>query len=359
MIDWRKPERRRECFHDFYEFHLRHRSHPGAVYYLMPWLRAHFGWDDEQALWFAFLNGNTQHPVTSLLLHAAGSRPSEADACVAFWRDNYQLLGWDTDRRHHKPAFMAAVASYLGLLRDRSQAKFWADQSMLGFPRAWVAAEAIDSFGRLSSFSYLEYLRIMGVPVDCDRLFLDDLTGSRSHRNGLCIVTGLDHMDWHESNPGFDGRYDRAVLSYLEAEGSSLLAEAKARAADQPWYRDVSYFTLESALCTYKSWHRPNRRYAGVYNDMLYNRIIAAACAWANDDEASALIALFWEARRACLPEYLRLEETPGDPGVAPVKQNHYRETGEVIVLGHDYPIYWSAFDDAVRDGSLAGAPFR
>lgn len=32
-------------------------------------------------------------------------------------------------------------------------------------------------------------------------------------------------------------------------------------------------FTLESALCTYKSWHRPNRRYVNVYSDMLHGRI--------------------------------------------------------------------------------------
>jgi hypothetical protein len=364
ITDWRKPERRREVFHDFYEFHLRHRSHPGCVYYLMPWLRERFGWDAEQALWFAFLNGNTQNPVTSLLLHDAGSRPSEADACVAFWNAHYKRLGWDTDRRHHKAAFERAVASYLGLLGHRTQEEFWKIHAEGGFPSAWVAAEAIESFGRLSSFSYLEYLRIMGVAVDCDRLFLDDMAGSRSHRNGLCIVTGLDHMDWHDSNPGFDGVYDRSVLSYLEAEGISLLGEALVRAAGRPWLRDVSYFTLESALCTYKSWHRPNRRYAGVYNDMLYDRIVSASARWSDDPEGDIRVAqfieeTFWAARADCLPAYLRLEDVPGDPGCIPAKQNHYRETGEVIMLGHEYPIYWSSFDQAVKEGSLPGAPFR
>lgn len=358
-VDWRKPERRRECFHDFYEFHLRYGASPGGVYALMPWLRERYGWDDEQALWFAFLNGNTQNPVTSLLLHAQGSRPDDADAVVAYWQANYSRLAWDADRRYHKKSLARAIFSYLPLVEKDGQAAFWGSAARSGFSGMWYYATGIDSFGRLSAFSYLEYLRIMGVDFDCDDLMLGDMAGSRSHRNGLCIVTGLDHMDWHKSNPDFDGHYDRSVLSYLEAEAASLLSEARARAAGQPWERDVSYFTLESTLCTYKGWHRPNRRYAGVYWDMHYNRIVDAERAFDGDAAATELILSHYEARRDLLPEFLRIEDNAYDPGLHPLKQNHYRETGEVVVLGHEFPRYWSAFDEAVHDGSLPGAPFR
>jgi hypothetical protein len=359
VTDWRLPERRREVFHDFYEFHLRYRSHPGCVYYLMPWLRDHFGWDTEECYWFAFLNGNTQHPITSLLLFEAGPSLADADVAVRFWQEHYQRLGWDTDRRYHKKAFDKAVASYLGLVAPYgTQEEFWKAQAAGGWSAVWDAGRSVETFGRLSAFSYLEYVRIMSdgtaVEFDCEDLFLEDMAGSRSHRNGLCIVTGLDHMDWHSSNPDFDGHYDRSVLSYLEAEGASLRSEARARAAGMPWEHDVSYFTLESTLCTYKGWHRPNRRYPGVYNDMLYDRIKSAVVAWPDDPLTAALIEdTFWRARAECLPRYLRLEDVPGDPGLSPVKQNHYRETGEVIVLGHEYPIYWSSFDQAVADGEL------
>ena len=47
MTDWRLPEHRREVFLDFYEFHLRYRSHPGGVYYIMPYLKDRFGWSEE------------------------------------------------------------------------------------------------------------------------------------------------------------------------------------------------------------------------------------------------------------------------------------------------------------------------
>ena len=56
-------------------------------------------------------------------------------------------------------------------------------------------------------------------------------------------------------------------MEWLEAEGATLLAEAKQTIPT------ANYFTLESTLCTFKSWFRPNRRYPGVYLDMLYNRI--------------------------------------------------------------------------------------
>ena len=34
----------------------------------MPYLAEAEGWDQEQKLWFAYLNGNTQNPVTSYIL---------------------------------------------------------------------------------------------------------------------------------------------------------------------------------------------------------------------------------------------------------------------------------------------------
>lgn len=333
---------------DFYEFHLRYRAHPGCVYYLMPYLRAFYGWDDEQALWFAFLNGNTQNPITSLLLHRQGSRPEEADAMLAWYRDNYGRLAFDTDRRYHKKSLADAVAGYLGLTHGRTQKDFWDSMAEGGFKLVWDAATAIPTFGRLSAFSYGEYLRVMGVPYDCDDLMLEDIPGSRSHRNGLCKVLGLDQYDWHDSNPDFPGSYPRELLTYLRGEGRLLLEAAQGRAEGKDWAYDVSYFTLESTLCTYKGWHRVNRRYANVYNDMLHDRIVAAQSAFPEED-----LSPFWDARRACLPSYLRLEDMPGDPGLDPVKQNHYRLTGEVIVLGRDYPKYWSSFDAAVDAGEL------
>src|SRR6266516_4122024 len=108
--DWRAPQWRRQVFLRFYDFHLRYRAHPGAVYYLLPWLRDRLGWTVEQTLWFAFLNGNTQNPVTSLLLWRAAPSPAHAGRLLDFWRANYPALPFDTDRRYHKRSLDVAVA---------------------------------------------------------------------------------------------------------------------------------------------------------------------------------------------------------------------------------------------------------
>jgi len=350
-LDLRLPQYRREVFLRFYLWTIRTKSSPGGVYFLLPWLSRRYGWTPEQELWFAFLNGNTQHPVTSLVLHRACPDPSGragVEGMLRLFADNYGELPFDTDRRHWKTHFPQAVEGYLAAVQryGGTQARLWSAAVADGWQGSWKAASSLYGFGRLSAFSYLEYLRIYGAAPECTDLMLSDRSGSRSHRNGLCIVSGRDALDWHLSNPGFDGQYSREDIGELEDYAAGLLSEAQQRAAGKTWAPDVGYFTLESALCTYKSWHRPNRRYPGVYLDMLYNRLRSYEAG-----RFAALTEPFWEARQQCLPAYLRLEDNPTDPGLSPVKQNWYRTTGEVPVLGYDDGVFWSSFDTSVRNG--------
>ena len=344
-FDFRLPEYRREVFLRFFEFHLKYRSHPGSIYYLMPYLSEKEDWDKEQKLWFAYLNGNTQNPVTSYILIKRFPHLSELNLTeLRDWFHGskvYQNLQWDTDRRYHKKSFIENVENYRQIVGN-SQVDYFAQferySETANFMPLWNAIrDGFLSFGRLSAFSYMEYLRIMGVKVDCDRLFLDDMQGSMSHRNGLAKVLGRDDWDWHKSNPYFTGKYTDSDLAYLTQEGSSLLQEAKQRAVGKDWAFDTNYFTMESALCTYKSWHRPNRRYPNVYNDMLATRI-----KWAEERWLRPKLGIFWEARKEMLPSNLRIEDNPMDVGCKPLKQNHYRLTGEVIMMERD----WSCFEN-------------
>lgn len=321
-LDFRQPEYRRETFLRFYDFHLRNRSHPGCVYFLMPYLRDRLGWGPEEALWFAFLNGNTQHPPSSLMLHRRFPTPAHADDLLAWWDANHARVPVDADRHRPKQLIRRAVPAYVRMV-GASQQDFWEAQAEQGFGAVWGAARSIPGFGRLSAFSYAEYLRIMGVPVVCDTLFLDDIGGSRSHRNGLCKVLGRDDLDWHDDNPAFDGVYRPEIIDWLEHEASLLLADAQARNPE------ADLFTLESALCTYKSWHRPNHlRYPNVYADMLHDRLTQFA-----RDLPAENVDIFWEARQECLPTYLRVEDNPSDPGNVPAKAGHYLRTGQPVML--------------------------
>ncbi len=340
-LDFRLPKYRREVFLRFYEFHLKYRSHPGCVYYTMPWLKERLSMGPEDLLWMAFVNGNTQNIVTTWLILRSFPTLKYAlknrSKFEAWFREVYVRLAWDIDRRHHKLAFPEALDSYAERLGGQTQVAFFAGKK---FPALWdEITRHWFTFGRLSTFSYTEYLRIVGLDVEPHTLFLDDIAGSRSHRNGLCKLLGWDHLDWHSSNPTFDGYYSRAILDRLELEGGVLLGEARQRFRGRAFTRDVTYFTLESALCTFKSWFRKNRRYPNVYNDMFHDRIRKAERAFSKVD-----FSLFWEARRAALPAYLRQEDNPTDPGLCPRKQNWFRETGQVLMMDNDWPCFKNDF---------------
>jgi hypothetical protein len=357
-MDFRKPEYRREVFQRMYEAHLTYKAHPGCVYFLFPYIANKCSMDIEQKLWFGFINGSSQHPPTTWMIWKQFPDLGKLDIgkFSTFFNDNYKRWGWDTDRRYHRKAFIASVECYRKHLRGGSQVDFWSDLTEDAhdeydrFRRCWKKViNEFYSFGRLSTFSYLEYLRIIGLNIDCDQLFMDDMDGSKSHRNGCAKVLGRDDLDWHDST-GFDGKYGPGQIEWLAHEAEVLLKEAKARFAGKPFERDVSYFTLESVFCTYKSCFRKNRRYPGVYADMLYNRLKDSEKSWPQED-----FSMFWEARRACLPKQWRLEDNPADPGLTPEKQNHFRNTGEMINLDFMWPCFKNNFND--RIALLQGKP--
>ena len=357
-IDFRRPENRRETFMRFYEFCLKYRVHAGASlpYMTFPYLKKELGWDREQLLWYIFINGNTQHPLTSWLIFKRFSdfAKLDMDALAKWYNAEWPRLEFDTDRRHQKRDFIKSVQTYKTLCgNDQSEFfhKVMGEQDgdpLTNFRKIWdVVREDFYSFGRMSTFSYLEYLRIARMNIEPDSLFLEDITGSKSLRNGLAKVLGRDDLDWGgPDNPtGFDGKYTPEMMNWLKWEGKIILDESKERFKGRDFFWDVTYFTLESEFCTYKGWHRPNRRYPGVYADMYHGRIKKVEGRWPEED-----FGLFWRMRQAYLPQWLRLEDSPNDPGVKPEKQNHYRLTGQPIMLDKDWPCFKNDFNDKLEE---------
>jgi len=255
-MDFRRPEFRREVFLRFYEWSLKTRAFPGAVYFVMPYLYKTFEWDREARLWFAFLNGNTQNPVTSWIIFKRF--PDFAKLKIAalekWFNQEFKRLAFDTDRRHQKSDFIDSVRCYQKLTQGEQEEFFGGfintEDQHENFRKAWdVVRNQFYSFGRLASFSYLECLRIIRVNLDCDQLFLEDLSGSKSHRNGLAKVLGRDDLDWHDSNPTrFAGKYTPEMLAWLNKEAALLLEEAKQRAAGTPYAYDNPYHSSRCAL---------------------------------------------------------------------------------------------------------------
>ena len=342
MTDWRAPENRREAFQRSYTFHLKYRTHPGLVYQFLPAIAEARGLDADGRAWLAWLNANTQNPATSLLLLDAAPHWTDWRSAVDFWNTHFAELEWDTDRRHQKSKFGEATSRWFeGLVDDlATPAEAWARASADGWPRAWRYALGLPYLGRLSAWSGLEFARILlgpDVVPDAGEWLLEDKSGSQSHRNGLALVAGYDSVYWPA-----DAAATLGIVEELTEFADELLAEAQER---NPGHPDVGRLTMESALCTYKSWHKPNRRYPNVYADMAYNRIRKAEARFGDRFQ------VLWEARAQWLPEALRLESNPLDPGMVPAKQNHYLTTGQPIMLDLDWPDMDNDFAAAVRRG--------
>ena len=365
-VDFRKPEYRREVFLNFYGFHLKYKSHPGAVYYVMPYLAKKYNWDFETKLWFAFINGATQNPLTSWVLfkHFPRCKGTSVDEMEKWHRKYWRNLDYDIDRRYQKGHFVEMFENYRELLGEKSQVEYFTDICDTGdkhknFTKLWdTVFNEFFMYGRLSTYSYLEYLKIMGLDIDCDNLFIYDKSGSKSHRNGLCIVNGRDDLDVRKDNEllpeAIKKGHNKEVMGWLEKEGELLLNDAKERFKNEDFFEDVNYFTLESTLCCYKSWHRKNRRYPNVYNDMFYERIKKAETRdWKMIDGSNIDFEDFWDARKEYLPKELRLEDNPDDPGLVKVKQNWYRNTGEVIMMETYNPVFKNSFKETWREKEL------
>jgi hypothetical protein len=331
VTDWRLPENRRESFLAFYRFQLEHKAHPGLVYFWLPAMAEEYNLDtDEARTWLVWLNGNTQNPVTTLLLLQEAPTPEDWPQARYFFNTYFRELEWDTDRRHQKSKFVTATEQWLD--------KFWRvrDHGWFGdWDTVWRYSLSQPYMGRLSAWSMLEYARILLGPEvpDAATWMLEDKSGSKSHRNGMAVVAGYDAVYWDDEPFMLD------MLPELESFADGLLEEM------QGVHPDVSRLTLESAFCTYKSHYKPNRRYPGVYADMAYCRLRRAEKFFGQQFD------LLWESRRQNLPPYLRLEDSPYDPGLVPTKQNWFRETGEFPVLGRFWEPAGSTFNDMVDLG--------
>lgn len=192
-MDFRRPEYRREVFVRFYQFHLKYGTHPGCVYFVLPFLFKKYDWDAEQRLWFAFINGNTQNPVTSKIIF--DEFPDFASLNVArldsWFNAKWPVLAFDTDRRHHKKEFIKAVTVYKKLCGGTQAGYFTklmaGDDPYENFRSAWKEVrEHFHSFGRLSAFSYLEYVRMCRCAVELQGTVLCGLRRSGSGEKRRC-----------------------------------------------------------------------------------------------------------------------------------------------------------------------------
>ena len=310
MTDYREPGARQLYFDALYRMNLEHGVMPGCVYLYLPELARAKGWGPEDQLWFAFLNGMTQNPLTSLrLMDQLGQPPATRDQLAHFegwFNTEWPRLQFDTDRRYAKKETPAAIKSYCRALNQPENRPNGEDSPVCQttmFGGTWeglweLVTGQFRSFGRLSAFSYLEYVRIFGYGADCADLLFEDRDGSKSHRNGMLFLCNMDHLVWDKrTGNGFGGEYQgyAKMCAWLDAQAREKLVQF----ADLP---NASLFTFESQLCTFKNSFF-GRRYPGVYADMGYERLQWYEKNVGKDHNWKLIMEI-----REALPDWLRLE---------------------------------------------------
>lgn len=327
MIDYREKPNRRAYFEGLYAMTLRYRAHPGLVYIYLPGLVKLHRLDEEDALWLAFLNGITQNPITTMRMFnvlpecpptPVSDRQSKLANFIFWFEQSWTTLSFDTDRQKNKRLTVDAIMGYAALVEEAgSQRALYAGKS---YKEAWATAERIPSFGRLSAFSYLEYVHLLGLGPAADDLFFGDLEGSRSHRNGMLFLHGFDELVWDKRLPnGCTGKYKdlpgmaRAMMIQSDRFLDGLRKE-------QPDLPDIGYNTYESALCAFKNSFF-GRRYPGVYADMGWDRIM-----WYRERGLGEVTKAFEDMREEALPAWLRIEVQPEPARL--IRARQFADTG-------------------------------
>jgi hypothetical protein len=303
IVDYRQPENRLKYFKELYNVNVSNKVHPGLVYLYLPELKAYYNWDDEEALWFAVINGHTQNPITSLKILEFMPSPKMSESEWKFAEDKFNAdwttLSFDADRNKHKKNTIKGLRSYVELMDSKSQVELFSNKT---YEEYWDIAHSIYSFGRLSTFSYLEYVRITGFGSDCTNLMFNDFSGSRSHRNGMFFLLGMDDMIFDKRQiPSHNGKYDNFenLCETLEDKAERFLFDFT---KEFGYDNDISKFTLESCLCQFKNGFF-KRRYPGVYADMAFDRI-----KWYDSRGFDKFTEPFKAIRSDKLPDWLREE---------------------------------------------------
>jgi len=164
-------------------------------------------------------------------------------------------------------------ASYHEFVGDKSQherfMEFCQGSPQENFDRLWeIILQKWWKMGRYSAWFVLQtYKHTCDLPIEPSSLMLNDYSGSKSHRNGLCFAAGKD--DW------INQRLSEQEYCWLEGFAQDLINEASYR-----WPRfkkEFDAFSLETVGCSYKKLFRTSRgRYCGFYLDRMSEQITKA-----------------------------------------------------------------------------------
>ena len=264
-MDYRLKENRREAFIRWYAWSLQYKDCDPAVW-ATNYLNDRYEHNDEQRLWLCWLYGNTYYLPTAWVLmnEFPDFELATVDRMEQWNTANYKRLRYQTDTKWNKGHLPSMFASYQKFIGEESQREkiesYYGDNESINFNNLWEGVKSsLHKFGRYSTWFYLQHLKhTAGVEIDPTSLMLNDYSGSRSHRNGLLYVLGMED--------NIDQKLTANQYANLESESTSILEEMNSRYPSLSG--QIDFFTMETALCAYKKIFREHHgRYLGYYLD--------------------------------------------------------------------------------------------
>lgn len=221
-----------------------------------------FEHNKEQKLWIAWIYGTTYYfPTTWVIWNEFPDMELVGLDRLKDWNNNnYKRLRYQIDTKWNKGHLPAQFESYKNWIGQKSQLEafrpFILKRPEENFDALWIEVKTkFHKFGRYSTWFYLQTLKqCCGLPIEPSSLMLDDYSGSRSHRNGLCMALG--RPEW------YDEKLSAKQIEYMNDVSKEILLEVK---KDFP---DTDYFDMETCLCSFKKLFRKKHgRYLGYYLD--------------------------------------------------------------------------------------------
>jgi hypothetical protein len=266
-------EQREEGFLQFYSASVGVGDCDPALW-LIRYLNTRYEYTAEEKLWFAWLYHTYNLPTAFVYKNEFPDEELASVERFTRWNnENYTRLRYQNDTKWSKGHLPAMYQSYCDWVGRSTQTERF-EKACTGSPEEnfeslWkVVKGEWFKFGRYTTFFYLQTLKhTCDLPIDCPTLFLNDFSGSKSHRNGLCFAVGKD--EW------VGERLTASQYDFLESAGRELLLEARKRWPTLALHFDN--FSMETALCAYKKlWRVKQGRYVGYYLDRQSEEVIKA-----------------------------------------------------------------------------------
>jgi hypothetical protein len=276
--DYRLKENRKEAFLYWCYWSLKYKDCDPALW-LLNYLFDRFEHNLEQKYWICWIYGTTYHLPTAWIIwnefpdyHLVDQNRLED------WNNkNYKRLRYQNDTKYNKGYLPQQFKSYKKwvMYNNPSNYQHKRFENLINKNSFKIIWDSINNnlykFGRYSTWYYLQTLKdCIGLSINVNDLKLNDYSGSKSHRNGLCFALGKD--EWVNKKLSND------CIEYLEYEAKNIKNDLFKK-----YKTNIDFYSMETCLCSFKKIFRKSKgRYLGYYLDRQMRSDRWATSNWEN-----------------------------------------------------------------------------